>query len=279
MKKRLFTQEQEAYFKEIVPGRLLNEIADLMFEKFGIVLSNSQVKNCKGRLKVKSGVKAKYIPKNRLTTPEQNDWIREHAYGKTREEIHDMIKDNFGLDLTPSQLKSFRSRNKILNGLDGRFKPSHIPANKGKKMSPEVYERCKATMFRPGNNPNNYRPVGSERVNVDGYIEIKVAEPNKWDLKHRVVYRQHHGEIPKGGNIIFADGNRLNVDINNLLLTTDAELARMNQNKLFFRNIEATKTGLNVAKLLDALGKQQRRLKDASKNKIGRRRSNAVKEN
>lgn len=53
-----------------------------------------------------------------------------------------------------------------------RFSKGHIPQNKGKRMSPEVYEKVKGTMFKKGQDPINHRPVGSERVNVDGYVEI-----------------------------------------------------------------------------------------------------------
>ena len=38
---------------------------------------------------------------------------------------------------------------------------------------------CERTWFKKGHIPANYRPVGSERVNADGYIEVKVADPNK----------------------------------------------------------------------------------------------------
>lgn len=104
-----------------------------------------------------------------------------------------------------------------------RFQKGIIPANKGKKMDPAVYAKCSRTMFKKGQIPTNHRPVGSERVNVDGYIEIKVAEPNKWKLKHRVIWEQNNGPIPKGYNIQFKDSNPLNVCIDNLYIISRAE--------------------------------------------------------
>jgi hypothetical protein len=97
-----------------------------------------------------------------------------------------------------------------------RFKKGSVPANKGKPMSPERYAICKATMFKKGQIPHNHRPVGSERVSVDGYIEIKVAEPKKWRQKHRVVWEAANGPIPKGYNVQFRNKNRQDCRIENL---------------------------------------------------------------
>ena len=89
--------------------------------------------------------------------------------------------------------------------------------------------RMAETQFKKGNVPHNWRPVGSERVNVDGYIEIKVSGPKKWMMKHRYVWQQHYGEIPKGSMVIFKDGNRLNTDIDNLMLITQGINGRLSR--------------------------------------------------
>lgn len=106
--------------------------------------------------------------------------------------------------------------------LDGakahRFTKGHIPANKGKKMPPETYAKAARTMFKKGNTPKNHQEIGSERVNVYGYVEIKVAEPNRWKLKHRMIWEEANGPIEKGYNVQFKDGNPLNVSLENLYL-------------------------------------------------------------
>lgn len=99
-----------------------------------------------------------------------------------------------------------------------RFSKGHIPPNKGKKVSPKVYEKMSVTMFKKGHTPVNHREVGSERINVDGYIEIKVAEPNRWKLKHRIIWEQVNGEIPKGYNVQFKNHNPQDCRIENLYL-------------------------------------------------------------
>lgn len=115
------------------------------------------------------------------------------------------------------------------NAVVHRFKKGSIPHNKGKKMSPEIYEKVKETMFKKGNSPVNHREVGSERINVDGYIEIKVAEPNRWRFKHRIIWEQVYGEIPKGYNVQFKNHNPQDCRIENLYLICRADqLAKEN---------------------------------------------------
>ena len=117
------------------------------------------------------------------------------------------------------------------NAVAHRFKKGSVPANKGKKMSPEVYEKLKQTMFKKGNSPFNHREVGSERINVDGYIETKVAEPNVWRLKHRIIWEQHNGVISAGYNVQFKNHNTQDCRIENLYLISKAEQMR-NENSL-----------------------------------------------
>lgn len=107
-----------------------------------------------------------------------------------------------------------------------QFLKGHTPQNKGKKMSPEVYVKVQRTMFKKGQSPVNHREVGSERVNVDGYVEIKVAEPNKWRLKHRWVWEQHNEKIPPGMNIQFKNKNTQDCRIENLYMISQAEQMR-----------------------------------------------------
>lgn len=104
-----------------------------------------------------------------------------------------------------------------------RFQKGSVPLNRGKKVSPETYAKCQPTMFKKEQTPVNHRDVGSERVNVDGYIEIKVAEPNRWRLKHRVIWEQANGSIPKGFNVQFKNHNRQDCRIENLYLISKAE--------------------------------------------------------
>ncbi len=129
------------------------------------------------------------------------------------------------------------------------MKNGNIPFNKGKKgyMSAEQYEKCKQTMFKKGNIPANHRPIGSERVGKDGYILIKIQDKNlqkNWMPKHRYLYEQKYGKIPEGYKLIFADGNKLNFDLDNLVLVSYSEELIMNRRGLISDNADITKTGV-----------------------------------
>lgn len=194
-------------------------------------------------------------------TDEMKQFILENYKGKGNQELTDLFNQKFNTKITKERMKGYKGNNKLDSGLRFRFKKGHIPYNKGKKMPKEVYEKAKHTMFEKGHIPSNHRPVGSERILKDGYIEVKVAEPNKWKLKQRLVYEKHKGKIPEGSTIIFLDGNKLNLNIDNLKCVTRSELLYLNRNGLNNLN-EVTETGILMARLDSAKNKRKKELKE-----------------
>jgi hypothetical protein len=143
------------------------------------------------------------------------------------------------------------------------FKKGHAPANRGRKqaewMSGEMIERSAAGRFDTGHVPANYRPVGSERINADGYIEMKVYGGLRgWRAKHRVVWEQHNGPIPAGCNVQFRDGNRRNCVIENLYVISRAEQLK-DENSFYIRYPE------DVRDLIHLKGEMKRQLNKIKK--------------
>lgn len=58
-----------------------------------------------------------------------------------------------------------------------------------------------------------------------------------------------------GHKVIFADGNKRNFNINNLILVSNSEALIMNTNKLIYEDAELTKTGSLIAKVIDKTNK------------------------
>ena len=190
-------------------------------------------------------------------TNEEKEYLTQIYKKNDYDTILKMMNDKFECSFNRNQIISFMRRNKLKSEAiknNGRFSKGMTPWNKGLSYMPNNKE----TRFQKGNIPHCHREVGSERIIRDGYIEIKVAEPNVWDLKHRVIYREHYGEIPDGHNIIFADGNKMNFDIDNLIAVSKSEMLILNNNNLRFEDKELTKVGVNIAKVIDKAKKRNK---------------------
>lgn len=118
-------------------------------------------------------------------------------------------------------------------GVKTRFNKGIVPYSKGKKreefMTPEGIEKVKATQFKKGQIPHNWVPIGYERVTKDDYIEIKISDNygtlsnENFEFKHRLVWVENFGAIPKGMNVEFVDGDKRNFEPENLILRSRSE--------------------------------------------------------
>lgn len=188
-------------------------------------------------------------------TDEEESLLRKIAPGHTGSEITKMFNKHFSLSLTELQIKSFRSRKFINNGLDAKFKKGSIPVNKGTKG----FMKPNRTSFKKGNRPKNWVPVGSERIDTDGYVDIKIAEPHKWKQKHHILWEQQNGPIPEGYVLVFKDSNKQNVSLENIAVISRSELLIMNKNMLIFENPKLTESGLLVARIMDKTNKKRKK--------------------
>jgi hypothetical protein len=189
-----------------------------------------------------------------IWTNEEKEYLKEVTPGHHYKEIHKLFNGKFNLNLTIGQIKAAIGRYKLSTGFNGYFQKGNIPHNKGTKG----LSKPNKTSFKKGCRPSNYREVGSERVTKDGYIEIKVEEPNKWRLKHQVIWEKYNGKIPIGHVVIFGDGNKENLDINNLILITRKQLFILNRNSLIKDDIELTKVAINIAKVQEIINEKDK---------------------
>ena len=182
---------------------------------------------------------------------EEKEYLKNIVKGHTYKEITVLMNNEFKYQFTEGQIKGALNRYKLKTGLNGNFKKGSTPWNKGLKG----YMGANKTSFKKGTTPPQYRPVGSERINKEGYLEVKIADPNKWELKHRYIYKKYYGDIPKGHNVIFADTDKTNLNIDNLILVSKSEMLILNRNKLIYEDNELTKVGVNIAKVIDKVKK------------------------
>lgn len=191
-------------------------------------------------------------------TTEQREFIEANVLGKTNADLTECFNKQFSLNLRVKQIQTFKKNNKLSSGLTGRFEQGHTPSNKGKK---KTWVGGEFTRFKQGHKPHNYMAVGSERVNGDGYVDIKIADPNRWRGKHLVKWELYNGRpVPKGHVVIFGDGDRRNFDSGNLILLTRGQLAIMNKHGLIMNDADLTRTGIIMADILKKIGERTRKL-------------------
>ena len=159
-----------------------------------------------------------------LWSKEEREYLKEICNGHTYKEIIELFKIKFNVTLNRSQVKHKLTDLKLFTNTRN-FK-------KGHKI--------------------NEKPIGSEVFRLGrGYNcwFIKVDEKN-WVKKHHYIYEKTYGKIPKGHTLIFADGNKDNFEIDNLICLSMKEFLFMSGRNMFYNNKEYTYTSVNLARLM-----------------------------
>lgn len=122
------------------------------------------------------------------------------------------------------------------------------------------------TRGRYGEREKEQLPIGTERI-VQGVVYVKVKNvpkeskglvvngrtPPYWLPKHRKVWEDYHGEVPKGSFVVFLDQNRRNFNIDNLYCIERSIVGIMNKNKWFTSNRENTLAAIKYCELMQLL--------------------------
>lgn len=120
-----------------------------------------------------------------------------------------------------------------------QFKPGQPSWNAGRSYMPGG--EAPKHWFKPGrpaHEARNYQPIGSHRINGDGYLERKttddraIAPARRWVGVHRLVWEAVHGPVPAGHAVVFLPGKRTveleQITVDALELVTRAELMERN---------------------------------------------------
>ena len=155
-------------------------------------------------------------------TPEMIDWLRANSAGVPYDKLATKFNRRFGLSKTPRQIQSACHDHNAHNGVYLINHPCH---------------KC------------HWRPVGSTRIDKDGYIRIKTKEPCHWKLAHIHEWEKHHGKFNRHKDVImFVDGDRTNWRIENLRKVPRRILGPINQWCLLYK--ERTPEMFDAAVLL-----------------------------
>ena len=259
---KFYTEEMKKYIADNCKGKAIIELQQEFNNKFNTNVTYKAMKSYLSGHKLKVG---RRNGRNRKYKDEHIEFIKNNVKGITLKELTNSFNEKFNMDVSESAIANIKNKYNLQSGLvGGQFVKGQVSFNKGKRwneyMSENGQKNSRRTTFKKGNIPANAREIGSERIDKNGYILIKVQDGHKnknWIRKHRHLYEQKYGKIPEGHKVIFADGNIRNFDLNNLIVVSDAEELIMNQCNLFKKDTELTKSGAIIAKLLDKVNKRK----------------------
>ena len=234
----------EGFLVKHAAGISSRELAELVNREYGTRFTTADMQQFKKARKIKSGVRGGYSD---LFPKEIAEYIKANYEGIGHKQQAENLRQKFGKEYTPGQIKSFYANHNLNSGLTGRFEPGQESWNKGKQMG--SHPNSVATQFKKGSKPHNTLKVGDEVIRMDGYHKTKIAEPNTWRLTHLLVWEQAYGEIPEGMYVEFKDGNRDNIAPDNLFLLSKPEHLEMNRSALRSVIPEYTEAGAAIAKL------------------------------
>lgn len=155
---------------------------------------------------------------------EFEDFVKNNISKYTKEEFMALLENKFKIKMTKPALRSFLRRHKI----EGRY--TNYEKNKIRTRG-----RC---------------PVGTERETYFG-VYVKVAEPNVWKKKTRVMYEKYHNcKLNDDDYILFLNQDRNDYSKENLYKSSNREQCYLHNWGTFSKNPKLTELGLLSAKLI-----------------------------
>jgi len=232
----------------------LQDLTEAFNTRFNLHVSKTQVMATLKNHRIRCGrPRGNAKGSHRAWTSEQVRFIREGYRRMNIRELTGAVNEAFGLNKTETQVRALTHNSEIRSGRTGRFEKGTLSWNTGTRgiMKPN------SGTFKKGDVPATVKQMGAERINVYGYIEIKVDEPNpytgnttRYRYKHRVVWESLHGPIPDGHVVSFKDGDKLNCHPKNLQLLSRGELGLLNKNGYSTMPLELRPAMVSTVRLL-----------------------------
>ena len=172
---------------------------------------------------------------NKKYTDEQIEFLRNNVKGTPYKKLTEMFNKEFKTDISVERIVGISKHYKLRNGINPRFKKGCSNSTGG---------------FKKNNIPHNTRVLYSERTNKNGYVEIKVGQPNVWKSKQVYVWEKvNNREIPENHVVIFLDGNNQNFNIDNLKLIHKKELISLNRKRMLTKDRKINECCLSFVRL------------------------------
>lgn len=203
----------------------------------------------------------------RMLTDEQLELLRANITDMSYRDQQAFIKEHFGLELTLAQCKQMRTNHKMFSKRTGRFQKGRRSEKKGKHIWKDgIPENVQKTFFKKGSIPQNARPAGWERADKSGYVFIKVPGKRTMVPKHRWVWEQAKGPIPKDCMIVFLNGDKSDCRLENLASIPRSLGPTLNKYGLLKKDPDLSRAGIRLAELIQKKARLKKALKGGDEN-------------
>lgn len=207
-----------------------------------------------------------------IYSAEELAWIEENKEWP-RPMLHRFFVMFFGRsDVSLTCLNALCKRKGWMTGRTGCFEKGQTPFNKGKPHP--TRGRAAETQFKKGGLPHNTKWLGHERVSKDGYVELSIAETNphtgyerRYVLKHRYLWEQANGPVPKDHALKCLDGNKQNTDPSNWEPVARALLPRLAGGNRYRRRLPYDAAAPEVRPSILAIAKLEHQARQRAKPK------------
>ena len=272
MAKKLFTPEHKKFLEKNVKGKPFAELTILFNKHFKTDFNKIQVKGfCH-----KAGMRNWRPPgKTHTWTQKEILFLKNNAEKNSSQKLTVLINNTFNLSLSRKQVRAacYFYKLKTLRPAPAKCTKeiaAFIMENPKKNVSDmmsminDVFgtsytkKQVEGFIFYYKYTYTGYKknfhnlPLYTEKIKRRGIIYIKVrmegSYSQRWKEKHRWIWEQAHGEIPKGMEIIFLDNNPQNCELENLAMVSIAESLKMHTWGLCSDNRDATLAGIAVVK-------------------------------
>ena len=220
-------------------------------------------------------------------------FLREHAKGRTTQELADMINEKFSTQLDKERVTFAKERYKVKSySKAGEYrqiftdeirefiKESH-KGNSVQELTNIVNKTFQTdftkvqiknhlydhgmttgrdTRFKKGKEHFMFKPIGSEMVDYAGRTYVKVTD-TKWRLKSHLVWEEANGPMPDGHLLIYLDKNVGNYQLDNLELVDHKEKIVLTHLPLT-ENKELNRSIVTTGRLWKAIKERREKLND-----------------
>lgn len=215
-----FTKEQDEWIIAHYNDMPLTKLLTMFNEKFAQSRSYAVLKQrCRKTLHLKHYV----FGEQRVWSDEYDEWLKANIDSHSRKSLTDAFNEHFNTHMNEDSIKVRCNKKLGLRFSDNKERLSKLKSE-------------------------GHAPVGNVIITKQGYCLIK-GEDNKYHSAGKYLYEREHGNIPKGAQIVFLDGDTKNLSLDNIYCVSGKVARELLKNKWRFKDTLLTLAAIKYCEL------------------------------